>query len=69
MSAAIPVGATTMKDLWVMLPRLLRNVVFPVPALPVRKMDADVLLMNRLAVVSTSVDVKFSMDILLANGG
>ena len=40
--AATPVGATTAIRLAVLEGRLFRNVVFPVPALPVRKMCASV---------------------------
>jgi len=35
--AAIPVGATTIYFLLVLFVKSLRNVVFPVPAFPVRK--------------------------------
>src|SRR5690606_25070855 len=47
--AAMPVGATTTNGLWVRAPRFFRNVVLPVPAFPVRKICAHVLLMNRTA--------------------
>src|SRR5690606_30907136 len=45
-NAAIPVGATTAKGLCVFSVSWRRKVVLPVPAFPVRKMLADVLLMN-----------------------
>src|SRR5690606_5499808 len=47
--AAMPVGATTAKGLCVRSARLRRNVVLPVPAFPVRKIWAHVLLINRTA--------------------
>ena len=46
LSAAIPVGATTTVFLWVALRIWCNKVVFPVPALPVRKTDRWVWLMN-----------------------
>lgn len=47
--AAIPVGATTTNGLCVRDARFRKNVVFPVPAFPVRKIWAHVLLINRTA--------------------
>ena len=58
-SAAIPVGATTIKCLCVLDANIFKKVVFPVPALPVRKMWSEVPFINRvtkstISVVSTS---------------
>src|SRR5690606_16652289 len=48
-SAAMPVGATTTNGLCVRDARFRKNVVFPVPAFPVRKIWVHVLLINRTA--------------------
>src|SRR5690606_33058151 len=53
--AAIPVGATITCALWVRLARFLRKVVFPVPALPVKKIGLLVLLTKCAASFSLSV--------------
>ncbi|MCY1522149.1 hypothetical protein D9M68_569940 [compost metagenome] len=47
--AAIPVGATITVRLWVKAIRFLRNVVFPVPAFPVKKICREVKLIKRAA--------------------
>jgi len=49
--AATPVGAATTKFLYVFSQMYFRNVVFPVPALPVRKTDREVVLINSAASV------------------
>src|ERR1044072_2031655 len=56
LSAAMPVGATMAICLWLRSERLLRNVVLPVPAFPVRKMWRPVLLMNCSAVFMVPVN-------------
>ena len=48
-NAAIPVGATTINRLCVLSRRLLRKVVFPVPAFPVRKTCCEVELIKSAA--------------------
>ncbi len=40
--AATPVGATTILDLWITFLSSSKNVVLPVPALPVRKIFLEV---------------------------
>ena len=48
--AAIPVGATVTAFLWVSEVRLRKNVVLPVPALPVKKICLAVRFINFAAI-------------------
>ena len=54
-SAAIPVGATITNRLCVFWAKSRKNVVLPVPALPVKNILAFVLFTNRAAVAIMSV--------------